>query len=168
MERRRCRGHHGLCLRDVDRGGRRGDQGRRRGDRNLTVRLRLFARAREAAGRSEDRFDAATVGELLAAARAAYPAEFTAVLEAARVWVNGDEPADGDATALRDGDEVAVIPPVSGGADDQVTLERLAVARPTYRNLSSRALANRSATSGQFTMFQNDSTQSAFTFLNCR
>jgi MoaD family protein len=76
----------------------------------------LFARAREAAGRSEDQFDAATVGELLRAARAAYGDEFAAVLESARVWVNGDEPADGDATVLTDGDEVAVIPPVSGGA----------------------------------------------------
>jgi molybdopterin converting factor small subunit len=38
------------------------------------------------------------------------------VLETARVWVNGDEPAEGQATTLVDGDEVAVIPPVSGGA----------------------------------------------------
>jgi molybdopterin converting factor small subunit len=37
------------------------------------------------------------------------------VLERARVWLNGDEPPDGDATVLRDGDEVAVLPPVSGG-----------------------------------------------------
>ncbi|HUF84324.1 MAG TPA: MoaD/ThiS family protein [Acidimicrobiia bacterium] len=77
--------------------------------------MRLFARAREAAGRAEDQFDAVTVGDLLAAARAAYGDEFTAVLERARVWVNGDEPADGVATVLHDGDEVAVIPPVSGG-----------------------------------------------------
>jgi molybdopterin converting factor small subunit len=53
---------------------------------------------------------------LLAAARAAYGNEFAAVLEVARVWVNGDEPTDGEATVLADGDEVAVIPPVSGGA----------------------------------------------------
>jgi molybdopterin converting factor small subunit len=37
------------------------------------------------------------------------------VLANARVWVNGDEPTDGDATVLHPGDEVAVLPPVSGG-----------------------------------------------------
>jgi molybdopterin converting factor small subunit len=38
------------------------------------------------------------------------------VLGTARVWVNGDEPVAGDATTLEAGDEVAVLPPVSGGA----------------------------------------------------
>jgi molybdopterin converting factor small subunit len=31
------------------------------------------------------------------------------------VWVNGEEPGDGSATRLADDDEVAVLPPVSGG-----------------------------------------------------
>jgi molybdopterin converting factor small subunit len=31
------------------------------------------------------------------------------------VWINGDEPIAGDKTQLHDGDEVAVLPPVSGG-----------------------------------------------------
>jgi molybdopterin converting factor small subunit len=57
----------------------------------------------------------ATLGELLAAARARYGAAFGAVLDNSRVWVNGDEPESGDVTALYDGDEVAVLPPVSGG-----------------------------------------------------
>ncbi len=55
------------------------------------------------------------MGELLALARARYGAEFTAVLERARVWVNGDEPLAGDDTELHPDDEVAVLPPVSGG-----------------------------------------------------
>ena len=52
---------------------------------------------------------------LLDGLRAAYGPEFAAVLASARVWVNGDEPTAGDATPLQDGDEVAVLPPVSGG-----------------------------------------------------
>ena len=75
----------------------------------------MFAQAREAAGRAEDGYDAAPLGDVLRAARERYGAEFAAVLDCARVWVNGEEPADGVATVLCDGDEVAVLPPVSGG-----------------------------------------------------
>jgi molybdopterin synthase sulfur carrier subunit len=81
----------------------------------VTVRLRLFARAREAAGTTNAVSEAVTLGALLAEARTTYGAEFAAVLASSRVWINGEEPADGDATALTDGDEVAVLPPVSGG-----------------------------------------------------
>ena len=81
----------------------------------MTVRLRLFARAREAAGTGAAEWEAATLGALLADARARFGAEFAAVLASSRVWVNGEEPVDGDATVLADGDEVAVLPPVSGG-----------------------------------------------------
>jgi MoaD family protein len=80
------------------------------------ARVLLFARAREAAGRRDDRVDAATLGELLAVARDRYGSEFAEVLTASRVWINGDEPENGDATPLSEGDEVAVLPPVSGGA----------------------------------------------------
>ena len=56
------------------------------------VRLRLFAAAREAAGRAEAELDATTVGELLDTARSDFGPDFAAVLMRARVWVNGDEP----------------------------------------------------------------------------
>jgi sulfur-carrier protein len=82
----------------------------------VTIRLRLFARAREAAGTANAASEAVTLGELLAEARTTYGDEFAAVLAASRVWINGEEPGDGDATTLADGDEVAVLPPVSGGA----------------------------------------------------
>jgi sulfur-carrier protein len=77
------------------------------------VVLRLFAQAREAAGRARDTVDGATVDEVLAAARARYGEEFAALLPTCRIWVNG-EPAD-QADPVNGGDEVAVLPPVSGG-----------------------------------------------------
>jgi sulfur-carrier protein len=83
-----------------------------------TVRLLLFAGAREAAGRRDDVIDAATVGDLLDCARDRYGPGFAEVLGTSRVWVNGDDPLAGDATALSDGDEVAVLPPVSGGGHE--------------------------------------------------
>ncbi len=83
----------------------------------MSVRLLLFASAREAAGRAADEFAPSTLGELLDGARTRYGDAFSEVLDCARVWVNGDEPAQGDATVISDGDEVAVIPPVSGGAE---------------------------------------------------
>ena len=75
--------------------------------------LRLFASAREAAGTGRDELPGDTVEQLLANAVARYGEPFAAVLATSPVWVNGEE---GDrATALRAGDEVAVLPPVSGG-----------------------------------------------------
>lgn len=76
--------------------------------------LRLFAAAREAAGTGRDDVPGETVGEVLAAARARYGARFGEVLDGSRVWLNG-EPAD-PADPVAHGDEVAVLPPVSGGA----------------------------------------------------
>lgn len=76
--------------------------------------LRLFAAAREAAGTGRDEVPGATVGEVLDAAVARYGAGFAAVLPTCKVWRNGDGAARDDPVA--DGDEVAVLPPVSGGS----------------------------------------------------
>jgi sulfur-carrier protein len=75
--------------------------------------LRLFAQAREAAGSARDTVDGATVDDVLAAARARYGDGFAALLPNCRIWLNG-EPAHGD-DPVTAGDEVAVLPPVSGG-----------------------------------------------------
>ncbi len=76
--------------------------------------LRLFASAREAAGTGRDDIPGQTVGELLATAGDRYGAAFVHVLATCRVWVNG-ESASND-TVISAADEVAVLPPVSGGA----------------------------------------------------
>ena len=84
----------------------------------MIIGLRCFAAAREAAGRASDEFELpadATVDDVLAAAISRYGSDFAAVAAVSRVWVNGDEPAAGSATPLASGDEVAVLPPVSGG-----------------------------------------------------
>jgi molybdopterin converting factor small subunit len=75
--------------------------------------LRLFAAAREAAGTGSTEITGATVGDVLAGAVIAFGPQFETVLRSCRVWVNG-EPADPH-TAVGTGDEVAILPPVSGG-----------------------------------------------------
>lgn len=76
--------------------------------------LRLFAQAREAAGTGRDVVPGATVDEVLDGARSRYGPSFTALLPNCRVWVNGEPAHGGD--PVTDDDEVAVLPPVSGGA----------------------------------------------------
>lgn len=80
----------------------------------MVVVLRLFAAAREAAGTARDEVAGDTVGDVLDAAVERYGAAFAAVLATCKVWRNGDGAERGDPVA--DGDEVAVLPPVSGGS----------------------------------------------------
>ncbi len=75
--------------------------------------LRLFAAAREAAGTGRDEMVGDSVGQVLAEAESRYGAGFSAVLATCRIWVNGE--AAGPETLVKATDEVAVLPPVSGG-----------------------------------------------------
>lgn len=77
------------------------------------AQVRLFAAARDAAGTGRDVVPGDTVGDVLACARRRYGTTFEAVLATCRIWVNG-EPADAD-DAIGATDELAVLPPVSGG-----------------------------------------------------
>jgi molybdopterin converting factor small subunit len=77
------------------------------------VSLRLFGPAREAAGVARADVTGRTVGQVLAAAESLYGTAFADVVTISRVWVNG-ESATAEAP-VTDRDEVAVIPPVSGG-----------------------------------------------------
>lgn len=91
--------------------------------------LRLFASAREAAGLTTAEIPAPTVGAVLEEACRRYGDRFSAVLKTSKVWVNGQPAAP--ATAVGDTDVVAVLPPVSGGAQRPVPPARTApAARP--------------------------------------
>jgi molybdopterin converting factor subunit 1 len=81
----------------------------------VKIRVRLFASFREAVGGGTldwDAPEAATVAEVVAALRAAYPrlgpAADKAMLAVNQEYVGGE-------LRLHDGDELALIPPVSGG-----------------------------------------------------
>jgi sulfur-carrier protein len=89
---------------------------RPQGNADLSVRVRFFAAARDAAGTRELTVDARSLGDLLDDLRSRHGSQFAAVLATARVWINDEDPAHGDATLLTPGDEVAILPPVSGGA----------------------------------------------------
>ncbi len=77
------------------------------------ARLRLFGPAREAAGVSQVLLTGRSVGDVVAAAEERFGADFSRVLEVSRIWVNGDDA--GPDTLVNDNDEIAVVPPVSGG-----------------------------------------------------
>jgi molybdopterin converting factor small subunit len=83
------------------------------GGARVEVTLLLFASARQEAGTSRVEVEGHNVAEVLDIARGLFGAGFAGVLEGSRVWVNG-EPAVFQ-TPLAAGDEVAVLPPVSGG-----------------------------------------------------
>ncbi|MDJ0924599.1 MAG: MoaD/ThiS family protein [Acidimicrobiia bacterium] len=85
------------------------------------ARLRLFANLREAAGTGQASFAGSTVGEVLDAAQAEYGKDFAKGLTIAKVWING-EPADRDDPVGAD-DEIALIPPVSGGTTATRTVD---------------------------------------------
>ena len=76
--------------------------------------LRLFAAARTAAGTGRDVLGGDTVADVLSNAVARYGADFAAVLATSKVWLNGEDADPG--SPVGDDDEVAVLPPVSGGA----------------------------------------------------
>ena len=75
--------------------------------------LRLFASAREAAGTGRAELPGETVAAVLEAAREAFGEQFVAVLPTCRIWLNGETVAE--TTPVGAGDEIAVLPPVSGG-----------------------------------------------------
>ncbi len=82
------------------------------------ARVRLFANLRELAGTAAYEAEASTVEGVLAEAVERFGPTFAAGLETAKVWVNGDpaEPTD----RVGPNDELAVIPPVSGGFETLV------------------------------------------------
>jgi len=77
--------------------------------------LRLFARAREVAGRSSDEVPGATVDEVMAEAVRRFGTPFADLLPTCRVWLNGESVLG--SAPVTDNDEVAVLPPVSGGCE---------------------------------------------------
>jgi molybdopterin synthase sulfur carrier subunit len=89
----------------------------RHGTMGPVITLRLFAQARESAGTPRLELDQAvigdTVGDVLDEAVNRFGQTFASVLAGSKVWLNGT-PAE-RATAVGAGDEVAVLPPVSGG-----------------------------------------------------
>ena len=75
--------------------------------------MRFFGPAADAAGTRTAEVQGDTLGQVLTAMRSLYGAGFATVLDRSRVWLNGDD-AEAHCRVGPD-DEVAVLPPVSGG-----------------------------------------------------
>jgi sulfur-carrier protein len=77
------------------------------------ARLRLFAALREIAGATEVEVPGETVGEVVEAATAMFGERFAKVAAVSSFVVNGERAKASD--RLAPADEVAILPPVSGG-----------------------------------------------------
>lgn len=79
------------------------------------MKVLFFATARELAGTSEADLDWAglTVAEARRALAREYGPRVAALLPSCALWLNAQPAAEG--TVLAQGDELAVLPPVSGG-----------------------------------------------------
>ena len=77
------------------------------------ARLRLFGPAREAAGTPTVTLCGKSVAEIISAAEQMFGETFSRIVAVSRIWLNGEETEPG--ALVTDTDEVAVIPPVSGG-----------------------------------------------------
>jgi molybdopterin synthase sulfur carrier subunit len=84
------------------------------GAEGQTVTVRFLGPARQATGCATSLLPGTTVGEVLAAATDRFGAPLDRLLATCQVWCNG-EPAP-PRQRVAPGDEVAVLPPVSGGA----------------------------------------------------
>jgi len=79
----------------------------------MTVHVRLFAVLRELASTGRLEAEGRSVGEVVDTVAAGRGDRFAAIVAVSSFVVNGER-SSRDA-ALADGDEVAILPPVSGG-----------------------------------------------------
>jgi molybdopterin converting factor small subunit len=75
--------------------------------------LLLFGPARDEAGLSRIKIMGYTVGGVLSEAECRFGQSFAQIVGISQIWVNGEVADRWD--AVREEDEVAVLPPVSGG-----------------------------------------------------
>ena len=83
----------------------------------MTVKVRLFAALRELAGASEVEAEGKTAGEVADVLSSRYGERFTQIAAVGSLVVNGERAHR--STPLAAGDEVALLPPVSGGARER-------------------------------------------------
>lgn len=82
----------------------------------MSVRVRLFAALREAAGVAEVDVEPAPLDALLDELCARYGEPFTTRLSVASVLLDGDPVGRSATLPVPDGAELALLPPVSGGS----------------------------------------------------
>ena len=79
-----------------------------------TINVRLFAALRELAGASEVEAEGTSAGDVIDVLSSRYGERFSQIAAVGSVVVNGERASR--STPIAAGDEVALLPPVSGGA----------------------------------------------------